>query len=66
MTYQMLDGRVKMFARTSEQEIAACETKDLKIWSDVNYTGINNPNTRFFIQRLKSGRLLLINNDHRE
>lgn len=34
-------------------------------WSPVVKSGIDNPGTRFYISRTPTGRVLLVNNDHR-
>ncbi|MBR6747512.1 MAG: exo-alpha-sialidase, partial [Clostridia bacterium] len=65
MAYQKQDGTIRMLARTSVGEIAACSSGDGGAhWSDAKLTGIVNPNSRFYIGRTPSGKLLLVNNDH--
>ncbi|MBQ2967959.1 MAG: exo-alpha-sialidase [Clostridia bacterium] len=64
MAYQKDDGEIRMFARSTVGEIAESSTYDLINWTKAKKTGIISPNTRFYIQKLKSGRILLVNNDH--
>ena len=67
MAYQRLDGSVRMLARTSLSELAECVSDDGAItWSEAKLSGIDSPNTRFYVSRTPSGRVLLVNNDSRE
>ena len=64
MAYEMLDGRVRMFARCSKGELAQCFSEDGgKTWTDSELSGITASDTRFFVSRLPSGNILLIHND---
>lgn len=64
MAYQLKDGRIRMFARTSEGYIAQSYSSDNGItWTDATLTDIKNANTRFFVARTPSGNILLVNND---
>ena len=66
MAYQKLDGSIRMFARTYEGELAESTSFDNgETWTEAKYSGIESPNTRFFISRTPSGNVLLVNNDHR-
>lgn len=66
MAYQKKDGSIRMLARTFEGELAESTSYDSgETWTDTVYSGIDSPNTRFFIARTPSGNVLLINNDHR-
>ncbi len=67
MAYQKLDGSVRMFSRNRMREIAETVSMDNGIsWSNARLTGIESPDTRFFVSRTPSGKLILINNDMRE
>ena len=66
MAYQKKDGSIRMLARTFEGELAESTSYDNgETWTDAAYSGIDSPNTRFFIARTPTGNVLLINNDHR-
>lgn len=65
MAYQLSDGSIRMLARTSVGRLAESRSyDDGETWSEAEITELLNPNTRFFISRTPSGRILLINNDH--
>lgn len=65
MAYQMKDGRVRMMARTSAGCIAECYSSDRgETWTDGAETDIVAPNTRFFVSRTPTGRILLVCSDH--
>lgn len=67
MAYEKEDGSVRMFARTRLGELAESISCDGgKTWSEAQLSGIDAPNTRFFVSRTPSGRVLLIHNDDRE
>ena len=64
MAYQKRDGSVRLFARTSVGEIAESTSFDrCRTWTEAKKTGLPNTNTRLFVARTPSGRVLLINND---
>ena len=65
MILERLDHSLLMYARVHKPYIVKCTSPDLKgaTWSDGEYTQILNADSRFFLQRLKSGRVLLINNE---
>ncbi len=65
MMVQLRDGRVWMLIRTGVGVLWQSFSEDGGLtWSTGEPTGIVNPGTRFFIGRLASGRLLLINTPH--
>ena len=67
MAYQRKDGGIRFLARTSLGELAECFSYDGgESFSEARLSGIDSPNTRFFVSRTPSGRILLVNNDHRE
>ena len=68
MAYEMLDGRIRMLARTEHGTGYLAESYSFDgglTWSDAVLSDIASPNTRFFVARMPSGNILLINNDHR-
>lgn len=69
MAYEMQDGRIRMLARTrgSFGELAESFSNDGGLtFSDAVLSGIDSPDTRFFVARTPSGNVLLVNNDSRE
>lgn len=69
MAYEMLDGRVRMLARTEHGTGFLAESYSVDggvTWSSAVLSDIESPNTRFFIARAPSGRVLLVNNDDRD
>lgn len=67
MAYVKQDGSIRMLARTRVGELAESTSFDNgKTWTEAKKSGIDSPNTRFYIARTPSGRILLVNNDHRE
>jgi len=66
MAYERLDGSVRMLARTTLGELGESISHDGgKTWDAARLSGIDAPNTRFFVARTPSGRILLIHNDDR-
>jgi hypothetical protein len=65
MAYQMQDGTIRMFARTSVGGVAEARSRDGGMtWEgEAKVNGIVNPNTRLYVGRTPSGRVLLVNND---
>ncbi len=66
MAYEMKDGRVRLLARTERGTgyLAESYSSDGGLtWSDAVLSDIESPNTRFYIARTPSGRILLVNND---
>ncbi len=67
MAYQRLDGSVRMLARTKLGELAQTVSHDRgETWEPARLSGISSPNTRFWIARTPTGRVMLINNDARD
>ena len=67
MAYERRDGSIRMLARTVDGTLAETVSHDGGLsFSDAVSTGIPSPNTRFYIGRTPSGRILLVNNDDRE
>ena len=61
MLLELSDGRIAMYIRTA-YGIAVCYSRDGgKSFSEPTDSGLSGPNSRFFISKLKSGRILLIN-----
>ncbi len=61
MILELNDGRLAMFIRTF-YGIAVSYSEDKGMtWSEPIDSELKGPNSRFFIRRLKSGRILLIN-----
>lgn len=61
MLLQQNDGSLSMFIRTRYGIAKAVSTDGGKTWSDGVDAGLGGPNSRFYIGRLASGRVLLIN-----
>ena len=67
MAYQRLDGSVRMLARTKLGYLAeSCSYDGGESWSEARLTDIPSPNTRIFVSRTPSGRVILVNNDSSE
>lgn len=65
MFLERRDGSLWMLARTNGKCLAQCQTGlDGATWGDGEPTDIPNPSTRFWLRRLPSGRVMLINNSH--
>jgi predicted neuraminidase len=65
MTFQRADGSLAMWIRTASGVIwQSFSQDDGETWSPGEPTSIANPGSRFFVRRLHSGRLLLINTPH--
>ena len=64
MAYQKRDGSIRMLARTSLGYIAESYSYDGgESFDRACITDIPNPDTRFYISRTPSGKVLLVNND---
>jgi len=63
MVVERRDGSLWMLVRTKTGIGESCSTDRGFTWSPGRATTIWGPGTRFFIRRLRSGRLLLINHD---
>jgi len=61
MTVELNDGRLWMLTRTRHGIGQAFSSDGGKSWSDAGFSGHSGPNSRFFVRRLQSGRILLIN-----
>lgn len=61
MVYEQRNGVLKMLVRTTYGIGAAYSYDRGKNWSKGENSGLGGPCSRFYINRLKSGRLLLIN-----
>ncbi|MBQ8815641.1 MAG: exo-alpha-sialidase [Lachnospiraceae bacterium] len=65
MAYEKLDGSIRMLARCKKGELAESTSNDYaKSWSETKLSGIITPDTRIYVSRTPSGRILLVNNDH--
>lgn len=64
MAYQLDNGTIRMFARNHYGRLSECESKDNCItWSDTKLSDIVHADSRFFVKKLPSGRIILITND---
>ena len=64
MAYQRADGAIRMLARCSLGELAESYSFDNgESFTEAKLSGIVSADTRFFISRTPSGRLLLVTND---
>lgn len=60
MVVERKDGSLWMLART-KSGIGQCESRDGgRTWGEWQETGIPHPVTRFFVRRLRSGKLLMV------
>lgn len=63
MLVELRDGRLWMLARTKGQPHESFSTDGGRTWSPpVQAATVQNINARFFLRRLKSGRILLVKN----
>lgn len=63
MVVELQDGRVWMLARSRQGHLWQCFSDDGgETWGEVTASDIPNPSSRFYIGRLQSGGLMLINN----
>ena len=62
MIVELRDKRLWMLARTKSDIAQSFSSDGGRTWSDPTPSGISNPSARFFIRRLKSGKLLLVKN----
>lgn len=64
MAVELTDGRLWMLIRNSSGKLLESYSEDGGYtWTDAVYTDIVNPCSRFYIDRLPSGNLILINNN---
>lgn len=67
MAYQKNDGTVRMFARSGVKQIVETMSHDEGLtWTDAVQSGIDSPDTRFYVARTPTSRILLINNDAKD
>ncbi|GEM_PF-46045 len=65
MVYEQMDGTLRMLIRSGTGYLTQCYSTDGGYtFGEVTLSDIVSADTRFFISRLPSGRLLLIVNDH--
>ena len=62
MMVEFKDGKLWMLARTKGNPSESFSSDQGKTWSKPQPAAIQNPNSRFFLRRLASGRLLLVKN----
>ena len=62
MMIELRDGRLWMLARTAGNPYESYSSDQGATWSKPKPSPIQNVNARFFLRRLKSGRLLLVKN----
>lgn len=66
MCYEKLDGSIRMLIRSETGELSECSSSDDGLtFTEAVPSGIDSANSRFFVKRLDSGRILLIKNDDR-
>lgn len=65
MILERKDHSLVMFARANRPLLAECTSPDPSgtVWTPGEFTGTLNAQTRFYVRRLKSGRVLLIHNN---
>lgn len=63
MVLELRDGRLAMFVRTFYGIGVSYSFDNGKTWSIGQDSGLGGPSSRFFIKRLDSGRVLLVNHD---
>jgi len=61
MILELKDGRLAMFIRTTYGIAVSYSFDRGKTWTEAQNSGLGGPCSRFFISRLSSGRILLIN-----
>ncbi len=60
---ELRDGRLWMLARTSGQPFESFSSDQGRTWSEPRQaTTVQNVSSRFFLRRLRSGRILLVKN----
>ena len=64
MSYERRDGSIRMLARSTLGVLAECVSYDGGLtFSEARESDIPNPNSRFYVSRTPTGRILLILND---
>lgn len=58
------DGRLRIVARVNYGNLQSDSFDRGFTWTEPEYSKIQGPNSRLFLGRLKSGKLLLVNNDY--
>lgn len=66
MLLELNDGTIAMYVRTKYGIGVSYSYDKGKTWTEGKDSGLGGPNSRFFIKRLESGRILLINHDTSE
>ena len=66
MLVELKDGRIMCLVRTQYGIAQSFSSDKGKTWTKGEDSGIYGPNSRFFISRCKSGRLLLVNHPRPE
>ncbi|MBO4406167.1 MAG: exo-alpha-sialidase [Clostridia bacterium] len=61
MAVELSDGRLWMLVRTRDGIGQAFSSDGGATWENIGFSGHTGPNSRFFIRRLRSGRILLVN-----
>ena len=61
MVVELQDGRIWMLVRTCHGIGQAFSSEGGVTWENADFSGHYGPNSRFFIRRLRSGRLLMVN-----
>lgn len=61
MSVELSDGRIWLLTRTKDGVGQAFSSDGGKTWENIGFSGHTGPNSRFFIRRLRSGRILLVN-----
>jgi hypothetical protein len=61
MIYEKADGTLVMLVRAKNGIAMALSTDRGSTWHSERDSGLGGPNSRFYVGRLKSGRLLLVN-----
>jgi len=64
MVLELSDGRLAMFVRTTYGIGASYSYDGGRTWTEGQDSGLGGPNSRFFIRRLPSGRVLLVNHEN--
>ena len=61
MVVELRDGRLWVLVRTKDGIGQAFSSDGGKTYEGIGFSGHTGPNSRFFIRRLRSGRILLVN-----
>ncbi len=64
MAYQLEDGSIRFMIRTGLGKIGESYSyDDGETWTEFKLNDINNPNSRFYIKKSETGRVVMIGND---